>query len=153
MTRFIRPALFAVVAASAVVAGPARSQDTSLTPNYGTARLSSGFTPDPYRVEVVAGGSVRTDKGGVAAWVSNAPDFRLHYTGGGLPLTFQVRSGGDTTLLINTPDGRWVANDDADGTLNPRITIEKPASGRYEIWVGSVSRGEVKATLSITELR
>lgn len=102
---------------------------------------------------MVSGGGIRTDLGGVSAWVSNAPDFRLHYTTGGLPLTFKVDADGDTTLLINTPDGKWVANDDADGTLNPRVTIDKPQSGRYEVWVGSYKREALPATLLVTERR
>jgi hypothetical protein len=155
MTRLCPLACFGVSAVLvALAAGPAASQNPNLDPNFGSARLKVGFTPDPHRVKVASGGVVQTELGGVKAWVSNAPDFRLHYTAGDLPLTFKVEADSDTTLLVNTPDGKWLANDDADGTLNPRITIEKPLSGRYEVWVGSVSRGAaIPGTLLITERR
>jgi hypothetical protein len=135
-------------------AGRVESQDVSLRPTYGTATLRAGFAPDPYRVaNVVSGGAVQTSKGGIDAWVADAPDFRLNYTAGALPLTFRFVGTGDTTLLINTPDGRWVADDDSDGNLNPRVTFNSPRSGQYDVWVGTVPKRAERGTLMITELR
>jgi hypothetical protein len=141
---------------AALLSGPtaAQAQNPRLEPTYGSVSLRVGFTPDPYTVTVTSGGPIQTNRGGVRSWVASAPDFRLHYTAGSLPLTFRVESPGDTTLLIVTPDGDWYANDDDDGSLNPRLTFRNPQSGRYDVWVGSFSEnGSARATLRITEIR
>ncbi len=126
-----------------------------LKPTYGTVDLKAGFTPDPFVKKVEAGGDVRTDKGGVTAWVAKAPDFRLNYTAGNFALTIYAESDADTTLLINLPDGKWVANDDGPGTgLNPLLKFAKPQSGQYDIWVGTVEGGKTPpAKLMISELK
>jgi hypothetical protein len=102
---------------------------------------------------VSAGGSKQVTVGGVKMWVGYAPDFSLNYTAGNLPLTFYVRSKADTTLLINLPDGTWMADDDSDGNLNPVLKLARPRSGRYDIWVGTLTPGLPAATLYISELR
>lgn len=147
--------LSAVVAAALLLVGRAETQDPNLKPTYGSVSLKAGFEPDPYTKKVDAGGDVQTDKGGVKAFVAKAPDFSLNYTAGKYQLTFFVKSKADTTLLINTPDGKWVANDDDPRTgLNPVITFKVPKSGRYDIWVGTFNGGETPpAVLYITELK
>lgn len=139
-----------------LAAGPGRvdAQDPSLKPIVGTKALKVGFAPDPFTVKLTAGGSVKTKKGGVTAWVSKAPDYAIEYTAGKLPLTFYVRSEKDTTLLINLPDGSWVADDDSGGALNPQITFKTPQSGRYDVWVGTIAENILPAaTLHVTELK
>jgi len=145
--------LGALVVLVCLAQAPLEAQDVSLAPTFGVRTLRAGFLPDPVVIRLTAGGPIRTNLGGVNASVANAPDFRLFYTAGALPLTFRAESAADTTLLINLPDGTWIANDDADGTLNPRITLPRPQSGRYEIWVGTIGRANAPATLFITELR
>ena len=120
-------------------------------PTYGSVTLKSGFTPDPFMKQVVAGGPNETKLGGVKAFVASAPDFQLNYTAGSLPLTIRVESDADTTLLINLPDGTWVADDDSGGKLNPLLRFAQPQSGRYDIYVGTVGRGNPPALLFITE--
>src|SRR6185295_4162973 len=88
------------------------AQDTSAKATYGEKDLKAGFTPDPFTVNLEAGGEIKTDRGGVSAYVAKAPDFRLNYTAGTFPLTFRTESSADTTLLINLPDGTWIADDD-----------------------------------------
>ncbi|MDQ1155598.1 hypothetical protein [Brevundimonas sp. SORGH_AS_0993] len=135
---------------SAVRNGP----DFTLNPNYGSTHLSSGFTPDPFTKPIRAGGStqasqVRSDCEGA---VSSAPDFQLFYEAGSLDLTFSVAASEDTTLLINTPGGRWLCDDDSGGDLDPKITVNSPESGRYDVWVGAYNKRMVQSTLSISEL-
>jgi hypothetical protein len=129
------------------------TQDRSLTPTFGSVELHSGFVPDPYVKNVVAGGPIQTNLGGVKSQVANAPDFKLYFTAGRLPLTIYVESAADTTLLINLPDGTWVADDDSGGNLNPLLRFNNPQSGRYDIWVGTYRGGNPPATLKISELR
>jgi hypothetical protein len=132
--------------------GQAAAQpDPRLNPTYGTAALKAGFQPDPLVKALQAGGELRTNLGGVQAFVAKAPDFRLDYTAGKYPLSFTVKSAGDTTLLINLPNGTWIADDDSGGDLNPLIRIAQPPSGRYDIYVGTIGQAPVDAKLFITE--
>src|SRR5207247_1663475 len=72
-------------------------------------------------------------------------------TAGNAPLAFRVESVGDTTLLINLPDGAWLADDDSGGGLDPLIRLAKPTTGRYDIYVGTFNKDLVAATLHISE--
>jgi hypothetical protein len=132
----------------------AGAQDVEGKATYGVKELETGFRPDPQVIDVQAGGPIQTDKGGVKAFVAKNPDFRLHFKAGKYPLTFHVDSTADTTLLINLPDGSWVADDDSAGNFNPQIRLATPKSGRYEIWVGTIKDGKTPpARLYITELK
>src|SRR5258708_2045014 len=123
--------LFAALAIAMLAVGHVQAQpDPSLAATFGEATLKAGFLPDPFVKDLVAGGPLKTTLGGVNAHVAKAPDFRLHYTKGTYPLTFSVESNGDTTLLINDADGKWIADDDGGKGLNPSIRINNPSSGR-----------------------
>ncbi len=120
-----------------------------------TRRLSlkAGFTPDPVAQKVEAGGPIVTKLGGVTAHVSKGPDVSIIFEAGGAPLTIYVESAADTTLLINTPDEKWVADDDSGGMLNPLVKFAQPKSGRYDVWVGTIGDKVAPAVLKITELK
>ena len=148
--------LTAGAVAAAVMAGAALAQDFTEAPSFGRVSLSSGFTPDPYVRNLTAGGSIRAQDrfSDCRGYIANAPDFSVNYTAGSLPLIFTVDSDADTTLVINGPDARWYCDDDgAESPLNPLVRFSNPQSGRYDIWVGTYSRGAgVPATLFVSEL-
>jgi uncharacterized protein YraI len=127
----------------------------SLSPNYGSSTLASGFVPDPFTVGVTSGGSVNVAYlgGGCTGFATSAPDFSINYTSGAFPtLRFYFIGNGDSTLIINAPSGSYFCNDDSFGTLNPTIDFSAPSSGRYDIWVGSYAEGAfVSGTLYVTE--
>ena len=129
------------------------AQDASLTANFGEISLSSGFTPDPYRVSVQAGGSVDGARlpGACTGMISQAPDFELTYQAGSMPLVFRTVSSEDTTLIINGPDGRWHCDDDSYGDGDAMVRFNRPQSGTYDVWVGTFGGGTTSATLQITE--
>jgi hypothetical protein len=134
--------------------GSASAQDQpnpNLKPTFGAVKLNAGFLPDPFAVDLQAGGDLRTNLGGVNAHVAKAPDFSLNYVAGKYPLTISAKSVGDTTLLVNLPDGSWIADDDSGGGLDPMIRIAQPKSGRYDIYVGNFNKDIVEAKLLITE--
>jgi serine protease Do len=128
----------------------------ALPPTYGSVDLAAGFMPDPYEVNLYAGGTIASDgvlAGCYAGWIAEAPDFRLNFAAGSNPrISIQVYSGEDTTLVINDPSGGWHCNDDSDG-LNPNVTFTSPSSGQYDIWVGAFGGAGIfpPATLRITE--
>lgn len=145
------------VAAMAIIVptASAQAQNVGGAPNYGDVSLRSGFTPDPRTWSVQAGGSVdvsQTIGGSCVGHVSETPDLRLRYQAGSLPLFISATSNSDTTLVVNAPDGRWYCDDDSEG-LNPRVVFTNPSSGRYEIWIGTYSEGQMRAaTLSVSEI-
>jgi hypothetical protein len=146
--RLLAAALLAAAAPTVSLA-----QDASLTANFGEISLSSGFTPDPYRVSVQAGGSVDGARlpGACTGMISQAPDFELTYQAGSLPLVFRTVSSEDTTLIINGPDGRWHCDDDSYGDGDAMVRFNRPQSGTYDVWVGTFGGGTTSATLQITE--
>ena len=124
--------------------------DPRLKP-YATVTLKAGFLPDPFTRKVIAGGNAHTKLGGVKTHVSRAADLRLHYTAGTSALRIYALSKGDTTLLVNLPNGNWIANDDGGVGLNPQLNFANPQSGQYDIWVGTFGPKNVDATLYVSE--
>ena len=131
----------------------------SLAPNRGDVDLVASFLPDPFTIDITSGGTVdvRAMNYGndCAGYATNAPDFRINWSGDtdNLYVYFLAEEEGqDTTLIINDPAGNWICNDDFTG-LEPRIELEKPLSGQYDIWVGSYSSVDfVPGTLYVTEI-
>ncbi|PZO05003.1 MAG: peptidase S1 [Alphaproteobacteria bacterium] len=145
-----------VLASAAMVAfaaGPAFAQNAGLTAVSGEISLSAGFTPDPYRVSVTAGGSVDGSRlpGSCTGRISEAPDFEVTYSAGSLPLVFRTVSSQDTTLIINGPNGDWSCDDDSYGDGDAEVRFNRPQSGTYDVWVGTFGGGTASATLVITE--
>jgi hypothetical protein len=126
-------------------------------PTYGTIDLSSGFSPDPYRRNISAGGrdDVPDLGAGCSGYVNaSAPDLDLNYQAGDYPLNIYATSGTDITLIVNQPDGTWICSDDANGT-NPHVRLSDPSSGNYNIWIGTYSRSSSplpSSVLYISEL-
>jgi hypothetical protein len=149
-------AVLATAATAAALAGPSTAQNVNAQPNYGTINLRSGFLPDPRVIALQSGGSINVENldANCRGFITDAPDVRLNYVAGTLPLYISVDSSADTTLVINGPDGQWYCDDDG-GTrgLNPSIRFETPQSGRYEIWVGTYGSATLRnARLHISEL-
>lgn len=109
-------------------------------PIFGQMRLSVGFSPDPSSRTVAAGGDDRYSQGSCSGYITNsAPDIDLYYEAGSLPLTLSAASATDIILVVNTPDGRWLCDDDSAGELNAKLTFSSPQSGLYNIWIGTAS--------------
>ena len=150
-------AVGAVTAAFGVL-DRAAAQDTGAAARYGVVNLSANFRPDPHTVTVQAGGgdSAANLGSGCAGYISNErADYELNYTSGSYSLGIYVLGSVDTTLVVNDPAGKWFCNDDFGGRsgTNPGLVFQSPASGSYDIWVGSYEAdgtGE-EVSLVITE--
>ena len=151
---------FKTIAAAALIAastaGVAVAQDWSLNPTFGSVSLNGGFTPDPYTVSITAGGTIDATQvfDRCRGMIANAPDFRLNFNPGSLPLTIGAQSSSDTTIVINAPDGQWYCDDDSGDGLNPSVTFNNPQGGQYDIWIGTYGSGSdlANSTLTISEL-
>lgn len=131
--------------------GESDAVSPALAPSYGTVTLDGGFTPDPRVIRLTSGGEVdaATLQPGCTGFVSRAPDLRIAYQAGSLPLTFTA-VGTNVSLLINGPDGRWHCTPlSATGAA---YRFARPASGRYDIWVGAPRGGGGAAQLQISEM-
>lgn len=136
------------------LAAPASAQNASQTATYGEISLRAGFTPDPYIVNIQAGGSIDGSRlpGSCTGYIASAPDFEVTYSAGSLPLVFRTMSSADTTLIINGPDGQWYCDDDSFGDGDAEVRFNRPQSGTYDVWVGKFgSGGTAPARLLITE--
>lgn len=125
---------------------------------FGTTSLTAGFQDDPRQVAVLAGGPDRVPSNlgpGCRGLVnSQRPDVDLNYHEAGKYMLFlYVLSLADTTLVVYTPDRRWLCNDDGGGKLglHPLLSINDPPSGNYNIWVGVANGASAPATLYISE--
>lgn len=150
-----------VLAAGPTFASPLGGQksssqqvDITLPATFGEITLSSGFTPDPWRVDMISGGTIdaSTIANGCVGMVARAPDLQLNYNAGSLPLIFGVISDYDTTLVINGPNGRWYCDDDSGDGTNPLMSIPNPQTGIYDVYVGAYGGNSASAQLYITEL-
>lgn len=129
--------------------------DASLPATYGTRSLRGGFTPDPLRVSLTAGGGYDASElgGGCAGMIAGAPDFELTYRPTSFDLTIGATSDRDTTLVVMGPDGNWYCDDDsAEAAFNPLIRFDNPRQGTYHIWVGTFGADTAPAQLYISEL-
>ncbi len=144
----------AVLACLAAIPNLAEAQNWQAEPTYGKVDLKAGFLPDPHLVRLTAGGSIGVNMGECDYGnVANAPDIDINYqASGSTNLYFYVESNDDTILLINTPAGQWVCNDDGHSGTNPLIRIPNAPSGLYDVWVGTYSTEMVSALLHISEM-
>lgn len=129
--------------------------------NFGSGTLSSGFLPDPYAVEMTAGGSVNVSLislgDSCVGFATQSPDYRILWTGNSNNLKFSFEannSGDDTTIIISDPDGNWYCNDDGPGnTLNPLYDFTNPPEGQYDIWIGTYEEDKfIEGVLKVSEL-
>ena len=144
-----------LILASCLLPTAANAQNFELEPSFGEVSLEAGFEKDPRSVKIVSGGEIDASAlgGACVGFLAEAPDVRLQYEAGLLPLRLFVQSAGDTTLVVNGPDGQWYCDDDSWGDVDPLISFSEPQSGQYDIWVDSFeSQSNLDAVLGITEL-
>lgn len=111
-----------------------------------TLDLAAGFPLDPTFVSVNGGGEVdaRLLGHGCTGYIHRQPVVTVNWTGEADRVRAFFYSDGDPTLVVLTPDGKLVCNDNArEGLLDPFIETEKPVPGLYRIWVGSAAKNQL----------
>lgn len=124
--------------------------------NYGARSLRPGFAA--YPVAMRLGAERTTDVAprrlgpDCVGLVTVEPDVIVRTTAR-LPLRFAVRADGDTTLVVNTPDGRWRCDDNSGGGLNPRVDVPEGEPGQYDVWVGRrvAATAPLRAVLTVSQ--
>jgi len=157
MLATIRSALggSALLAAALLTApGFAQAQAFDADGLYETLSLRGGFLPDPVVIALDAGGELdaSTVHSNCRGWINpGMPDVAMDLSAPTAPINIYAISDDDTTLVVRTPAGSWLCDDDSHG-LNPLVRLGKPSPGRYAIWVGSYSANNYPATeLRISE--
>ena len=151
---------YAAAAAALALAPVSSAQEISgwtEEPYAGTHSLSSGFSDDPYRIEVTAGGTMANpvEGAGCTGYIGTRPDVVLNYDAGStFDLTISAASETDVNLVVRAPDGRYFCDDDGGEGLNPLLTVTDPPAGRYRIWAGvyAASSDYVDAVVGFSEL-
>lgn len=143
---------------TSVIHPGADAQDTP--PIFGDITINQQFSPDPFTVRGMSGGSVpgkkvagraETPTGPCTGFVDTNPGHTLNLTSGFEYLKLLVESPQDTTMIVKGPGGTW-CNDDFEGK-NPGIVGEW-LPGIYQIWVGSYEKDQYfPYTLQITEVK
>ncbi|MBF9035996.1 peptidase S1 [Rhodobacterales bacterium HKCCE2091] len=114
--------------------------------------LGGGYLYSPRHWNVVAGGSTNLSYCGLGGfgYVVDQPDFEFQFQNDGNYGRLEISVNGycDTVLLVNDAYGNWHFNDDHNG-LNPQVDIWGPASGTYDVWVGTYGTGTCNATLEL----
>ena len=78
------------------------------------------------------------------AIINADPTVALNWTGEADSVEAFFYSDHDPVLVVQTPDGEFLCNDDANAQLlDPVVQIDDPASGRYNIWVGAADEGHL----------
>ncbi len=111
-----------------------------------TLDLEAGFPLDPTFVSVQAGGPVDSSllRQDCKGFINQYPVVTVNWTGTAPFVKAFFLSDSDTTMLVVTPDGQTLCNDDAnENLLDPVIEIENPMSGEYHIWVGSYAKNQL----------
>jgi hypothetical protein len=133
----VAAALFAVI--STLGGATTAAQQTS-----GTAFISinpeAGFPLDPFIISLQAGGPVDASTIAVECkgYVTKNPTVSVDYKGKADMLKVFFYSDGDPVLIVRTPDGKVLCNDNTNlALLDPTVTLMKPGAGRYDIWAGS----------------
>lgn len=145
----------ATATATATPDGAGLTLNYNLSPVFGSSTIASGFVPDPFYAGITAGGPVDVSYlgGACRGYTSVAPSYSVTYTSGSFPLLrFYFVGSSDTTMIINSPNGSYFCVDDSFGTVDPTIDFNNPATGRYDVWIGTYSPGaSISGTLYVTE--
>lgn len=145
-----------ILAALAILVGTAGV--AAACPAWQNSGVQSGYTTgqdlySPNSYSVVAGGSesLRGCGWNNTGYVISRPDFEFQIDGLHQYGRLEIRAIGqcDTVLLVNDAQGNWYFDDDSYGNLNPAINLYRPASGVYDIWVGTYGPNTCNATLQM----
>ena len=119
-----------------------------------TLDLAAGFPLDPTFMSLNGGGEVDASLLGpdCKGFINRNPVATVNWTGAADMLRAFFYSDSDSTLVVLTPDGKLVCNDNAnEQLLDPVLDIKNPVPGKYRIWVGSAAdRQRIPGILVLT---
>jgi heat shock protein HslJ len=111
-----------------------------------TIDLQAGFPLDPTFISVNGGGEVdaRLLSPACSGYINRQPVVTVKWSGQADMVRAFFYSDGDPTLLVLTPKGELLCNDNAnEQLLDPFVEIQNPVAGEYRIWVGSAAKNQL----------
>jgi hypothetical protein len=133
---------------TAMIATPIAAQ----TANFGTLKLSPGFTTEQGTASGYTGGAYSLsavsnqdkDKNKCFGFGDPKPDHILVLEQDFKKLTILIDSGGkDTTLLIKGPDEQTIrCGDDTGRSKDASVSDRNWKKGIYQMWIGTFNRGD-----------
>jgi hypothetical protein len=165
--RLSRPISLAIALAALLgllIWGAAMAQTDAATPPaeelepsaYLTLDMQAGFALDPFLVSLNGGGELdaSTLDPTCAGYINDRPVLTADWEGAVDFLRVFFFSDSDSTLVIQQPDGEYLCADDVDeNVLDPEVVAEQPASGTYNIWVGSYEPNQLIPGLLVITAR
>ncbi|HEY9834225.1 MAG TPA: hypothetical protein V6D26_26980 [Stenomitos sp.] len=139
-----------VAFAVALSATPAFSQAA----NFGTLKLSSGFSPGAGQASGRTGGTYSLssiansdrNKKPCIGYGSETPDHIMVLESNFPKLAVEVNSGKDTTLIIQGPNNLILCGNDTKTSKGVSKDASVEASnlppGEYRVWVGTIQEGQ-----------
>ena len=130
----------------AIVAGAATAAQQAPETAFITINPEAGLPLDPFIISLQAGGPTEAGAAakGCKGFVTKDPAVTVDFKGKAELLKVFFYSDGDPVLLLQTPDGKFICNDNTNpALLDPTVTLTKPAQGRYNIWLGSALKGDL----------
>lgn len=113
---------------------------------YITINPAAGFPLDPFLVSLQGGGPVEasTLSKDCAGYIPANSSVSVDYKGKADILRAFFFSDGDPVLVVQTPDGSYLCNDDTSRLISdPMVEISKPVQGLYNVWVGSTVKTDL----------
>jgi heat shock protein HslJ len=111
-----------------------------------TLDLAAGFPLDPTFLSVNGGGAVdaRLLSSACTGFINLNPVATVNWTGTADMVRAFFYSNGDATLVVSTPKGELLCNDNANNALlDPVVDIQNPPPGKYRIWVGTAAKNDL----------
>jgi hypothetical protein len=122
-------------------------------PTFGAITLRGNFVLDPFVMSVIGGGLFPASDLSPTCEGFVPPNPTISLTLSGEPtqnLRFFTYSDNDPVLVVRTPSGAFVCNDDANARLvDPSVEIETAEPGEYDIWVGAYAQNQLVAAFLV----
>jgi hypothetical protein len=130
---------------------------TTVEPSaYVTLDLQAGFPLDPFLVSLNGGGEVdaATLDEACLGYINEQPVLTANWEGAVDELRIFFYSDSDSTLVVRQPNGTYVCGDDfAENVLDPEVTLTRPLTGTYKVWVGSYDENQLIPGLLVITAR
>lgn len=118
----------------------------------GGALGASPLTQDVKSAGTIAAFDIDLGSAQCSGYIGDTPDFVFDVTGATDQLTVWLASKQDASLLVVGPQSSAYCNDDSGpGNTNPSVRVQKPAQGRYGVFVGRLNQdAPVEGTITVT---
>lgn len=136
----MRKTVIAILALVLMLAATGVYAQTDTEQAFITINLDAGFVLDPLIVSVNGGGSLDATTLGpnCVGYINPVPTVQVNWTGEADFLRAFFYSDHDSVLVVQSPDGNYLCNDDVSPMLlDASLELTEPETGLYSVWVGS----------------